>query len=139
MQWILVCFFFLTPALTDFCLVSFAGMKKPVISGQHTVKALMELRRRYIDSNKELPEWLRTVSATVLKPETPVHWRQMIAGDEQYKQGRTVQLQMSDFAQHLLGTAEVKETANDTERLLMALRKCGFDRGDTYVCCLSLV
>ena len=75
-----------------------------MISGQHTVKALLELRRQYIEEEKPLPSWLVHVNAKILKPETPVHWRQMYAGDEQFRQGRATQLQLSDLAAHLLGT-----------------------------------
>ena len=114
-------------------------MKKPVISGQHTVKALMELRRLALMGNSQLPEWLQVVSATMLKPETPVHWRQTIAGDEQYRQGRAKALRLSDLAVHLLGTPEVRDCSNTMTRLLMALRKCGFDRGENVVCPSPLV
>ena len=105
-----------------------------MISGQHTVKALLELRRQYIEEEKPLPSWLVHVNAKILKPETPVHWRQMYAGDEQFRQGRAKQLQLSDLAAHLLGTDEVKKERDSVIRLAMALRKCGFDRAETEVC-----
>ena len=57
-------------------------MKKEVISGQHTVKALLELRAQYVLQSKKLPRWLEVVRPTMLRPDTPVHWRQMVAGDE---------------------------------------------------------
>ena len=126
------------PPMQNLCVNSHnlpcTGAKKAVISGQHTVKALLELRRRYIEAEKPLPSWLVQVNAKVLKPETPVHWRQMFAGDEQFRQGRAKQLQLSDLAAHLLGTDEVKLEANEVKRLAMALRKCGFDRAESVVC-----
>ena len=109
-------------------------MKKAVISGQHTVKALLELRAQFILQSKKLPRWLEVVHATVLRPDTPVHWRQMMAGDEQFKQSRARSLKMSDLATHLLGTPEVRDNPSEITRLAWALRKCGFDRDTRPVC-----
>ena len=105
-----------------------------MISGQHTVKALLELRAVFIKESRKLPRWLEVVRATMLRPDTPVHWRQMAAGDEQFKQSRAKALKVSDFATHLLGTEEVRQNPNDLTRLGWALRKCGFDRETRPVC-----
>ena len=105
-----------------------------MISGQHTVKALLELRAVFIKESRKLPRWLEVVRATMLRPDTPVHWRQMVAGDEQFKQSRAKALKVSDLATHLLGTVEVRENPNDLTRLGWALRKCGFDRETRPVC-----
>ena len=104
-----------------------------MISGQHTVKALLELRRTWIKAEKPIPQWLEVVNAKVLRPETPVHCRQLFAGDEQYRQSQTVQLKLSDLASHLLGSEEVTKDNVSWRRLGLALRKCGFERADTPV------
>ena len=104
-----------------------------MISGQHTVKALLELRRLWIKAEKPLPNWLMVVNAKVLKPETPVHNRQLFAGDEQYRQSQLEQLRFSDLATHLLSSEEVTSQTDEITRIGLALRKCGFERAETPV------
>lgn len=99
----------------------------------------MELRRQYLVKEIALPNWLQVVNGKILKADTPVHVRQLHAGDEQYRQSQTEALKLSDLAAHLLMSKEVKEDPEDWRRLAMALRKCGFDRAETPVCFLPLI
>ena len=95
--------------------------------GSAHFEGLMELSCIQCTIKSPLPEWLQFVSATMLKPETPVDWRKMIAGDEQCHQGHAKALRLSVLTVHALGTAEVRDCQNTLSRLLLALRKCGFN------------
>ena len=97
----------------------------------------MKLRRRWIKAEKPLPPWLKVVNGKVLKPETPVHCRQLFAGDEQFRQSQLEQLRFSDLATHLISSTEVSSMQQDYQRLGLALRKCGFERKESTVCTSS--
>ena len=112
----------------------FTGNKKAVISGQHTVKAPLELRAQYIQQSKKLPRRLGVVQATMMRSDTPVHCRQMRARDEQFEHSRARDMPMPHLATHLLGTAEVWDNPDELTQLGWALQTCGFDRDTRPVC-----
>ena len=60
------------------------GCQLFVLSGQHGVPVLLELQERWVGSGRgDLPHWLVVVKADVLKLETPIEVRRLIAREEQ--------------------------------------------------------
>ena len=98
---------------------------KAVINGQHTVKALLELRRRWIKAEKPLPYWLRVVNVKELKPEIPMHCRQLFVWDKLFRQSQLKQQRLSDLATDLISRTDVTDMQQDYRCLGLALRNLG--------------
>jgi hypothetical protein len=106
-----------------------------IISGQHGAKALMELREEALKNNQPLPEYLRHFRGDVLLHDTPLEVRELLAGDEQFRQSVLEPLKLSDWVHHFVHTAvpdDVTDEAKVTEyRVKAAIRKCGYTQNDS--------
>ena len=69
-----------------------------VLSGQHTVGALKELRRLWLVNHTSTPPWLDHIEAAVLKFSVPVKRRRELDGNLQHRQHQTAPLLLN----HLL-------------------------------------
>ena len=110
-----------------------SGTKKIILSGQHSFKAMLILREEDLAAGRALRAWQQKVRAKVLRHDTPVHLRQLAAGDSQYKQRSYEDLKLSDWGRLLLGP-EVKKEGDFDKRMALAIRKCGFERPENMVC-----
>ena len=115
------------------------GTRLYILSGQHGVKALLELREKWIaEGHGEMPLWLRVVRADILKHKTPLPIRQMIAGDEQYRQQNVSRVKVSEFLRHLWQWKPVGRRTEMWQRIADSLVKAGWSRPDNQVCSLCL-
>ena len=107
-----------------------AGTHKVVLSGQHSVKAMLQIRQEDLAANRDLRPWQTKVRAKVLKNETPLAVRRMIAGDSQFQQRNYKDLKLSDWATLFLKSEEEQFHM----RLAAAVRASGYDRPPDVVC-----
>ena len=102
-----------------------------VLSGQHVVEAIRQRAGDYQRDQQRVPPVFKQVSATVLRPDTPLRIRQLAAGDAQAQQGSIRQLSIADFAELLL---ETQGELDERKRLAEAYRMSGWDRNKLMVC-----
>ena len=106
-----------------------------ILSGQHGVRALLDMREKWVQSGRgEMPQWLKVVKADVLKQKTPIAVRQLIAGDEQYRQQNVSRVKVSEFLRHLKNWTPVGKRTEMYHRIADAITKSGWSRPDTKVC-----
>ena len=96
---------------------------------QHTTRALM-LERDRLQGRQELGEHLQVVKATVVRTDTPLRVRQLIAGGDQNKQEATFGVKLSRFAQIFL---EEKQNRAVLARCVDAISRTGYRRPSTKV------
>ena len=101
-----------------------------VLGGQHTCKALQVLRQEHVEAGTAIPSWLQTVVATVLRSDTPVECRRLLAGDHQYRQRMVSDVVLSRWCIALLNT---DEGARMVDRITQATHVCGYPRYKTPV------
>ena len=70
---------------------------------------MLILREEDLAAGRALRAWQQKVRAKVLRHDTPVHLRQLAAGDSQYKQRSYEDLKLSDWGRLLLGPEVKKE------------------------------
>jgi hypothetical protein len=73
-----------------------------IVGGQHIVEALRRRRAKLLAANVSLPTQYMTVSATVLRHDTPLPVRLYAAGDSQAQQGTVEALAVEDMARLFL-------------------------------------
>ena len=100
------------------------GRKYIVIGGQHIVSALQSLYTETLASKRKPPEWMSTVSATILRHSSPPDARKFAAGRHQYQQTNVSTLRLSEvLALFLAPDVQALPTAGG--RLQMVLQKAG--------------
>ena len=113
---------------------SAAGKYVP-LTLQHTCRALM-LRRSELQGKQELPGYLECVKGTVLRSDTPLAIRQLIAGNDQNKQETANPFKLSRFLEIFM---EDKDTKTEHQRMISAIQRAGYGRPLTKVCLPAFV
>ena len=108
-----------------------------MLSGQHISAAMALLHRRRLAEGLESMPFLCTVDAEILKYETPVHVRQLYAGERQFQQQSVGATSWSNLL--FLALPSPQREANDHARLVDAVARAGFERETNRVCtgCLA--
>ena len=104
-----------------------------MLGGQHMTKALQMRREDYVNQRKDVPRSLDTVSATVLRHDTPLPLRQQAAGDAQFRDVSVRPLRLSSWATLLL-TPDVRALEDPDERIAVSMRKAGMGTTGRLVC-----
>ena len=100
------------------------GRKYIVIGGQHIVSALQSLYTETIASKRKPPEWMSTVSATILRHSSPPDVRKFAAGRHQYQQTSVSTLRLSEVLALFLAP-DVQALTTAGGRLQAVLQKAG--------------
>ena len=131
MHW--VCLWFKDTRLHSSLL--FTDRKFIVLSGQHTTKALMTLRKEWIQErgDAKLPECLRHLRADILFHDVALEHRKLVAGTEQFKQEGFSHIPLSSWATSVL---ENKPVPGYSIRptIVKAVACCGYRRPEDSVC-----
>jgi hypothetical protein len=110
-----------------------AGGKYIPLTLQHTTKACMLEQARLV-GQVDLPPYLQYVRGTILKPDTPLHIRELIAGADQNRQESIHSVRLSRVAQLILRKEEGEARRPLEDRLRLAIMKTGHKRPETRVC-----
>ena len=94
------------------------------------------LRRSELQGKQELPAYLECVKGTVLRSDTPLTIRQLVAGNDQNKQETANPLKLSRFLEIFM---EDKDTKSEHQRMISAIQRAGYRRPLTKVCLRALV
>ena len=109
----------------------FPGSQHYVLSGQHGVRALMDIRAQWeAEGRGDLPRWLEVVRADVLSPTTPVELRRLAAGEEQYRQQMVSRVRVSEFLRHLVNWQPAGPRVELAHRIADAVAVAGYQRLD---------
>ena len=103
-----------------------------VLSGQHTLAALRELRKEKLRAEREVPKVLDVVHADVLRVTVPVARRRAIAGAYQHRQHQVAAVPLSRLVHWLAGKHYTE--MGGVGRLKSAAEMCGVDRNLDDVC-----
>ena len=108
-----------------------------MLSGQHTTKALMTLRDRWITERgaASLPLCLTKLRADILNHDVPLHVRKLVAGTEQFKQEGFSRIPLSEWAARVLDNAPEPGYAIN-KCVATAVACCGYRRPEDTVCLL---
>ena len=107
----------------------FSGSQLYVLSGQHGVGDLMDIRAHWVAEDRgDLPRWLQVVKANVLSVETPAEVRRLAAGEEQYRQQNVARVRVSEFLQHLCSWMPAGPRVELVHRIVDAVAVAGYPR-----------
>ena len=106
-----------------------------VIAGQHESKALQSIRREKI-TTEALPRYLTEVKATVIRTDTPLYVRRLIASKHQAAQQRVTRVRTSRCAEILLMVAEDEKFRDKTmlDKVVQMIALSGQHRDPNMVC-----
>ena len=80
-----------------------------VLSKQHTLYALRELKKEYVEKHRQIPTWMEHVRGWVLKHSTPKALRLHCSGSEQNRESSVVMAKLSRVMELYLNLIEDPE------------------------------
>ena len=101
------------------------------LGGQHTLKATLTLRDDAIRRGEPLQQWMTHVSATVIRPDTPIEVREKLAGDHQNKQGEMMEIPLSRMLHFIRVTKQRRPTAHKLQWIADAIQISGRKERET--------
>ena len=106
-----------------------------VIAGQHETKALQSIRREKI-TTEALPRYLTEVKATIIRTDTPLSIRRMVASKHQAAQQRVSRVCTSRCAEILLMVHEDEKFRDKSvlDKVLQMIALSGQHRDPNMVC-----
>ena len=104
-----------------------------VVGGQHLCRALTMIRDERMKAGLPVERWMNTVSCDILRFDTPLSKRRLVAGALNASGKLHRSASIAD-ALRLIRRQDPSQPMDQTERIITAVEHCGLNTGVTPVC-----